>query len=238
MRNTLLLDEVLQNTVEQLNEVLQVSHCIIVRLDYQKNTNLCHLNNMTVECDRQVSFSYDVHQHYSDILARGEQVKISKFDTTIDSEVKNLIDEFQVISVLITPLLYQDTYLGGIILDQCDRERKWTEDELSLLTSIADHCAIAIHQAELYQQAQIEIAERKRVEENLRQSQERYALAIEAGHVGIWEWDLQTNVIYLDPILKAMLGYEDWEIRNTINDWHQLVHPEDREQVIVAKMLT
>ncbi|NEN88251.1 MAG: EAL domain-containing protein [Okeania sp. SIO3H1] len=235
MRNTLLLDEVLQNTVEQLHEVLQVSHCIIVRMDYQKNINLCHLNNMTVECDRQASFSYDVHQYYSELLATGEQVKISKFDTTIDSEVKNLIDEFQVISVLITPLLYQDAYQGGIILDQCDREREWTENELSLLKSIADHCAIAIHQAELYQQAQIEIAERKRVEEHLRKSQERYALAIEAGHVGIWEWDLQTNAIYLDPILKAMLGYEDWEIRNMMDDWHQLVHPKDREQVMAAK---
>ncbi|MDY7006918.1 MAG: EAL domain-containing protein [Cyanobacteriota bacterium] len=234
MRNTLLLDEVLQKTVEQLHEVLQVSHCIIVRLDYQKNINLCHLDNMTVECENQVSFCYDVHQYYSELLARGEQVKISKFDTTIDSEVKNIMDECQVISVLITPLLYQETYLGGILLDQCDRERKWTEDELSLLTSIADHCAIAIHQAELYQQAQIEIAQRKQVEEHLRKSQERYALAIEAGHVGIWEWDLQTNVIYLDPILKAMLGYEDWEIRNMIDDWHQLVHPEDREEVMAA----
>ncbi|NEP75134.1 MAG: EAL domain-containing protein [Okeania sp. SIO2G4] len=235
MRKTLLLDEVMQNTVEQLHEVLQVSHCIIVRLDYQKNINLCHFNNTTVECENQVSFCYDVHQYYSELLARGEQVKISKFDTTIDSEVKNLIDEFQVISVLITPLLYQDTYQGGIILGQCDQKREWTEDELSLLKSIADHCAIAIHQAELYQQAQIEIAERKQVEEHLRKSQERYALAIEASHVGIWEWELQTNAIYVDPILKAMLGYEDWEVRNIMDDWHQLVHPEDREQVMAAK---
>ncbi len=232
MRNTLLIDEVLQKTIEQLHEVLQVSRCLIVRPNCQENIKLCHLRKIIVECNNQVCFCYEVHQYYSELLARGEQVKISKLDTTILPEVKNLIEECQVISVLITPLLYQDTYLGGILLHQCDRERLWTEDELSLLKSIADHCAIAIHQAELYEQAQTEIAERNRVEQELRQSQEHYALAVEAGHVGIWEWDLQTNEIYLDPILKAMLGFEDWEIKNLIDDWNQLLHPEDREQVM------
>ncbi|MGD1699496.1 EAL domain-containing protein [Dapis sp. BLCC M229] len=235
MRNTLLLDDVLQKTIEQLHEVLQVSRCFIVRPDCQNNIKLCHFSKITVKCSNQVCFCYQVHHYYSESLARGEQVKISKLDTTILPEVKNIINKCQVISVLITPLLYQDTYLGGIILHQCDLERQWSEDELSLLKSIADRCAIAIHQAELYEQAQTEIAERKRVEQELRQSQERYALAIEAGHVGIWEWDLQTNEIYLDPILKAMLGFEDWEIRNHIDDWSQLVHPEDREQMMTAK---
>ncbi len=235
MRNTLLLDEVLQKTIEQLHEVLQVSRCLIMRPDCQDNIKLCHFSKITVECDNHVCFCYQIHQYYSESLARGEQVKFSKLDTTILPEVKNIIDECQVISILITPLLYQDTYLGGIILHQCDQERQWTEDELSLLKSIADHCAIAIHQAELYEQAQTEIAERKRVEQELRKSQERYALAIEAGHVGIWEWDLNTNEIYLDPILKAMLGFEDWEIRNHIDDWNQLVHSEDREQMMIAK---
>jgi len=235
MRNTLLLDDVLQKTIEQLHEVLQVSRCLIVRPDCQDNIKLCDLSKITVECKNQVCLCYQVHHYYSGSLARGEQVKISKLDTTIPREVKKIIDECEVISVLITPLLYQETYLGGIILHQCDRERQWTEDELSLLSSIADRCAIAIHQAELYEQAQTEIAERKRVEQELRQSQERYALAIEAGHVGIWEWDVHTNEIYLDPILKAMLGFEDWEIRNHIDDWTQLVHPEDREQMITER---
>ena len=235
MRNTLLLDEVLQKTVEQLHEVLQVSRCLILRPDCKDNIKLCHFSKITVECENQICFCYQVHQYYSESLAKGEQVKISKLDTTILPEVKNLIEECELRSVLITPLLYQDTYLGGIILQQCDLERQWTENEQSLLKSIADHCAIAIHQAELYQQAKTEIAERKRVEQELRQSQERYGLAIEAGHVGIWEWDLHTNQIYLDPILKEMLGFEDWEIRNHIDDWIQLVHPEEREQMMTAR---
>ncbi|MGK7918792.1 MAG: EAL domain-containing protein [Trichodesmium sp.] len=232
IRNTLSLDEVLQKTVEQLHEVLQVSSCSIVRLNCQEKVKVCHFQKRTVECNHEVSLCYEVHQYYSEILAKGKQVKVSKLDTTLLPEVKNIIDQCEVISILITPLLYQDTYLGIILLHQCDRERQWTEDELYLLQSIADNCAIAIHQAELYEQAQTEIAERKKVEEQLRQSQERYALAVEAGNVGIWEWDLQTNEIYLDPILKATLGFEDWEIKNMMDDWSKLIHPEDREKVM------
>jgi GAF domain-containing protein len=53
--------------------------------------------------------------------------------------------------------LYQQTYLGGISLYQCDRPRIWSENELSLVKAIADQCAIAIHQSELYQNAQSEL---------------------------------------------------------------------------------
>jgi len=53
----------------------------------------------------------------------------------------------------------------------------------------------------------------------------RYRLATEAGQVGVWDWDVKTNEIYIDPNLKAMLGYKDHEIRNHLDDWIRLVHP-------------
>jgi PAS domain S-box-containing protein len=67
----------------------------------------------------------------------------------------------------------------------------------------------------------------KRSEASLRQSQERYALAVSAGEVGVWDWNLETNEIYLDPILKALLGYTDEEIQNHMDDWSTFVHPDD-----------
>ena len=76
------------------------------------------------------------------------------------------------------------------------------------------------------------IEERKRAEESLRESEKRYLLATSAGRVGVWDWDLDTNEIYLDPMLKAFLGYEDHEIRNHIDDWGKRVHPADRERVM------
>jgi PAS domain S-box-containing protein len=74
--------------------------------------------------------------------------------------------------------------------------------------------------------------QRQRAEHALRISEERFALAISAGKVGIWELDLVTNEIYLSPSLKAILGFEDHEIKNHLDDWMQRVHPDDRELVM------
>lgn len=79
-----------------------------------------------------------------------------------------------------------------------------------------------------------DITDRKQAEAALLDSQQRYAMAVNAGKVGVWDWNLQTNEIYIDPSLKGMLGYEDWEIINHIDIWTQLVHPEDRTEVMVV----
>ena len=58
-----------------------------------------------------------------------------------------------------------------------------------------------------------------------------YRRAAAAGSVGIWDWNLATGDIYVDPLLKQFLGYEDDEIRNHIDAWGGLVHPEDAARV-------
>jgi len=57
--------------------------------------------------------------------------------------------------------------------------------------------------------------------------QERYSLVTSAGGVGLWDWDLKTHAIYLDPILKRMLGYDDDEVKNHLDDWGRLIHADD-----------
>ena len=79
-----------------------------------------------------------------------------------------------------------------------------------------------------------DITRRKQTEAALQISQERYALAVSAGKVGVWDWNVETNEIYLDPILKAILGYADDEIQNHLDDWGRLIHPDDRKAVMAA----
>ncbi len=58
-------------------------------------------------------------------------------------------------------------------------------------------------------------------------SHEQYRRAAAAGGVGVWDWNLLTGEIYVDPFLKELLGYADAEIRNHLDDWGRLVHPDD-----------
>lgn len=80
----------------------------------------------------------------------------------------------------------------------------------------------------------IDITVQKQSEAALRESEERYIRAVTAGQVGVWDWNLETNEIYLAPNLKAMLGYADHEIRNHLDDWSRYVHPDDWERAMSA----
>jgi PAS domain S-box-containing protein len=79
-----------------------------------------------------------------------------------------------------------------------------------------------------------DITDYKQTEASLRQSRERYTLAVSAGEVGVWDWNIETGEIYLDPILKALLGYEDWEIPNRLEVWNEYIYPDDRDQITTA----
>ena len=78
-------------------------------------------------------------------------------------------------------------------------------------------------------------AELRRQEEALRESRERFALAVQGTNDGVWDWDLRKDRVYLSPRWKAMLGYVDAEVGETPEDWFRLVHDEDREG-LVAKL--
>ena len=70
--------------------------------------------------------------------------------------------------------------------------------------------------------------ERKRGEDALRQSEERYALAARGTNDGLWDWDLETQRVYFSTRWKAMLGYGDAEIGDSPEEWMSRVHNEDR----------
>jgi PAS domain S-box-containing protein len=72
--------------------------------------------------------------------------------------------------------------------------------------------------------------ERRRAEEALRESEERWQFALEGPGDGVWDWNVQTNEVFFSRQWKAMLGYEDHEIGNTLDEWDKRVHPADKEQ--------
>ena len=78
------------------------------------------------------------------------------------------------------------------------------------------------------------LAERRKAAQALQKSLVRYNLASAAGSAGVWDWELTTNELYVDPVFKHILGYEEHEIRNHVDDWTRLLPPEDAETVRAA----
>ncbi len=75
-----------------------------------------------------------------------------------------------------------------------------------------------------------EIGERERAQTALRQSEERFNLAMRGANDGLFDWNLLSNEIYYSPRWKSMLGYSDEELGNEFSSWEGLVDPIDRER--------
>ncbi len=76
----------------------------------------------------------------------------------------------------------------------------------------------------------LDVTDQKRAEEALRESETRWQFALEGAGDGVWDWNAQTNEVFFSKQWKAMLGYEEHEIANALEEWDKRLHPEDREQ--------
>ncbi len=76
-----------------------------------------------------------------------------------------------------------------------------------------------------------EITERKLTEKALRESEERFSVAVRGANDGIWDWDIVHNKIYFSLRWKRMLGYSDDEISDSPDEWMGRIHPDDIKQV-------
>jgi len=164
MRGTLVLDEIFQTTVNQLHEALNVSRCLIFRPNCHHLMNVRYVSEATFQGESLLGIECDFYRHYHGELIQGEPVILPRIDCSVAAEIQSAAKQCQIRAILIVPLIYQQCYIGAISLHECDREREWTADEVAFVKAIADHCAIAIHQAELYQQLQTELQERQKVE--------------------------------------------------------------------------
>ena len=138
-------------------------------------------------------------------------------------------------AVLEVPMLFSGQLIGVLgVNDSAEMRCKFTEADARLLLLFAGQAASVVHDTRLVQGLQLELTERKRVEESLREAEARYRALVEqipaivytesAEHIG------QTH--YISPQIKSILGYDpdEWAVNNELRI--KCVHPDDRERVL------
>ena len=73
--------------------------------------------------------------------------------------------------------------------------------------------------------------ERKHFEEQIRVSEERYALAVDGAHDGVWDWDLTSEEIYFSTRWKSLIGFQGNELTGGVEEWFDRVHPDDIDRL-------
>jgi len=77
-----------------------------------------------------------------------------------------------------------------------------------------------------------DIHEHKLAEDALKESEERFRLAMDASTDGIWDWDIATDQGYFSPGYYRMLGYPPGAFPSTGNTWEGFIHLDDRDYVL------
>jgi len=77
----------------------------------------------------------------------------------------------------------------------------------------------------------------ERTVEALRESDERFQLAIRATSDGLWDWDFVTGNEWWSARYRQLIGYTEDDLPSTYESWASILHPDDRERTFEAVRL-
>ncbi|WP_448269689.1 PAS domain-containing protein [Nostoc sp. DSM 114159] len=255
IHQSLNLDEILQTTVTEVREFLHTDRVLVFQLKPDGNGTVvaesvgekwrslldstmydpCLAENYLAWNRPGISYDTAIVENYIQRYRQGYVTAIFDIqDSSIDACHVELLAQFQVKANLVVPIIYDDHFWGLLIAHNCAVPRRWQPLEIDLLKELAIQVGIAIRQAELYQQAQNELTDRRRVEAELRESEEWLRLALSASRMGTWNWNIQTGKISWSDNLEGLFGLEPGEFDGSFEMFTARVHPQDRDRVLTA----
>lgn len=180
------------------------------------NTHEWCSKEVTPEIANLQNLPIDLFPWWNTTLASGKNINIPDI-SKLPPEAKNeheILEAQGIQAVFILPLFISHHLTGFVGLDNVKNSGDWSEEDIQLLTLASEIIANAL--------------DKKRVEEQLIESEGRWQFALEGAGDGVWDWNTKTNVVFFSPRWKAMLGYGEVEIGNTLDEWDSRIHPDDK----------
>lgn len=110
------------------------------------------------------------------------------------------------------PLNVKGRLIGVFTTATIDPERKFDEEDVHLLTMFARQAAIAIENARLFDQAQREIGERRKVEQEIRHQKEYFEALLVNNPVAVVTANLSGSIVSWNPMAEKLFGYSQGEV--------------------------
>ena len=231
------LNEILQTTVTEVRQFLQTDRVVVFQVEPDGDGRVVA---ESVGADWRSILADQIYdpcfaESYVDLQRQGRvTVKADIYDGSIDPCHVQLLAGLQVKANLVVPILHDDQFWGVLIAHHCAAPRQWRSLDIDLLQQLSTQVSVAIRQAELYQQAQDELAERKRTEEVLRGSKERLRLGLQAARMGTWDWNIPENRFIWSANMEALFGLAPGEFDGSYEQFVARLHPDDRDRVLKA----
>jgi signal transduction histidine kinase/HAMP domain-containing protein/CheY-like chemotaxis protein len=159
IRESLDLEQVLLRTVREVGRLIQVDRCYIALYHVpSQHFSLQQEFKATDAIPSQSGSLYLLNQSEAirqQLCRAHEPVVITNLETlALEPQLTQYLASQGVKSVVKIPLVHNNQVLGALCVNQLSYYRSWREDEVDLLQDIAQQVAIALRQAQLYQEAQ------------------------------------------------------------------------------------
>lgn len=156
IRRSLNLDQILTTTVAEVRQFLGADRVFIGQIDADWQGRVVAESAVPEWGSILAWIADDVYLR--EIRTLFEQGRVQAIDDTSRTELSPLLSEYyarcQIKASLGVPIILGEQFFGVLIANQCSMPRHWHPFEIDLLEQLATQVAIAIQQAELYQQVQ------------------------------------------------------------------------------------
>ncbi len=198
-----------------------------------------HINPSRRELGREISSRYPprANRFSKKTIEAGESVFLPQVDENFlhevaqDEQHMNILREAGIKSIISVPMRGRRRIYGAITFATTGSGRTYTEFDVHVAAEVASRAGLAIENALLYQEAQLEIEERRVIEQALRESEERFRIMVEqARDYAIFMLDHEGNISSWNSGAERILGYTELEILGQHSAL--LFTPEDRAEGI------
>ncbi len=156
IRQSLNLEEILESTVADVRQALESDRVLVYRV-WSRGTGSVVTEAVALGCSAILGrafpeevFPQELHQPY----CQGRICAVANVEqSNIPPCLVEFVQQFGVKAFLVVPILQGRQLWGLLIVHQCSSQREWQQFEIDLLRSLTDQVAIAIQQAELYEQS-------------------------------------------------------------------------------------
>lgn len=219
------IDEMFIETYEIMGKATNADHLYYHEKDFSTNSFTQKFKwtkgEKTIKITDYKQFTY---QNLEEIITRLKNKKYFKSITSKleDSFFKELLIANKIKSILILPIYVENEFTGYISFDDCSTEKKWTNDEINILQTLANNISSAL--------------ERNKKETVLFESQEKFRLLTEniPGTVYLSNVDDKWSKIYINDEIENLTGYSKAAFLENKIYYVDLVHPDDKENVLIA----
>jgi len=183
-------EDVIKSIVQQIMDVIHSAGCAIELWHPDRNETevlIDYSKKYPDDIDKSGKI-YDLKKFPAalKVLETGQPIQIQIDDQTAEKAEISTMKQMGVFSLLMVPLIYRTKVLGLLEIFEDVETREYTPDEIRLAESLASQGAVAIENSLLYQ-------ERKRTENILRASEQKFKNIIQQSPMGIHLYELKED---------------------------------------------